>query len=94
MAKYTFQAGKRPEDAVERLVFQGNTYQMHYRRLSPTKTESVEQCFFAQVPNFYQLPKKVQEALVKLSEDHGRFALAQAVQVLSDYEREASHGTA
>jgi hypothetical protein len=86
MAKYIFEAGKRLEDCVKRLDFNGNTYRIHYQRTADG-LESVEQIFPCQVPNFHQLPERVRQALEQLHDGANEFVIARAVQTLTDYER-------
>jgi len=92
MARYQFTTGKRLEDCVKRLDFNGSTYHIHYKRTA-NGLESVEQIFPCQVRNFSRLPERVQAALNELHEGANEFAIARAVGVLTQYEREATHET-
>ena len=93
MARFTFETGKRPEDMVKRLDFNGKTYLMHFvRDIGTGAIESVEMPFFYQV-DAWRMPNKIQKALHRLDGSSSVHDIAQAVHVLTEFE-EAHYGIA
>lgn len=88
MATLSTTFGAKLEEMVKTLDFMGRTYPMHFQKKNNGSAESVEQCFFVRVRDFYALPRRVQDALVELDSTGSPGKVMAALDVLTQYEQQ------
>ncbi|GEM_PF-4312788 len=87
MAKFTMTTGAKSHDLVYQLDFMGRSYPVHFK---PTEDGMIsrENCIFIRVPGYDDLPEKVRKALHKCALPASLCDINEAVQTLTQYERE------
>jgi hypothetical protein len=87
MAKFTMTTGAQRHDLVYQLDFMGRSYPLHFRPTADGMI-SVEDSIFSRVPDYYNLPKKIRAAIHKCELPSSLCDINEAVQTLTQYERE------
>lgn len=87
MAKFTMTTGKKSHHLTYQLDFMGHSYPVHFK---PTEDGMIsrENSIFIRVPGYDDLPEKVRKALQTLSLAGTVCDINEAVQTLTQYERE------
>lgn len=88
MATLSTTLGAKLEEMVKTLDFMGRSYPMHFQKKNDGSAESEEQSFFVRVPGFYDMPRRVQAALVELDSTANPGKLMAALEVLTQYEQQ------